>query len=77
MVYELEIRKLGNSKAVILPKELLAMMNADTGDVLTLTQGGAPGEFRLQAGDPKFAKTMQIAEKVMRKYRNALKELAK
>ena len=44
------------------------------GSTLYLT--AAMDGYRVTAYDPEFAKTMTIAEKVMRRYRNALRELA-
>ena len=76
MVVELKLRKIGNSVGVVLPKEALVRLNADEGDVLFLTDA-ADGSFRLTAGDPSFADKMAVAEKISRRYRNALRELAK
>ena len=76
MVLELKLRKVGNSVGLVLPKEALARLNAGDGDALYLTET-TDGGFRLTAGNPEFAETMKIAEKVSRRYRNALKELAK
>lgn len=76
MTIELKLRPLGNSVGAVFPKEALARMNAKEGDTLFLTE--APGgDFRLTTGDPDFAETMAIAEEGMRRYRNALRELAK
>ncbi len=76
MVVELKLRPLGNSVGAVIPKEALARMNAREGDTLYLTE--APdGGFRLTATDPAFAETMAVAEEGMRRYRNALRELAK
>ena len=76
MVVELKLRKIGNSVGVVLPKEALARLNADEGDVLFLTDA-ADGSFRLTSGDPSFADKMAVAEQISRRYRNALRELAK
>ena len=76
MVVALKLRAVGNSVGAVLPKEALSRLNAQAGDTIYLTE--APdGGFRLTAGDPEFAKTMALAEEGMRKYRNALRELAK
>lgn len=75
MVLELKLRQVGNSVGTVLPKEALAKLNAKEGDILYLTD--APDGFRLTAADPSFGKLMESAEKVMRRYRNTLKELAK
>ena len=76
MVVELKLRKVGNSLGVVMPKEALARLNAVEGDVLVLTET-TDGGFRLTATDPNFAETMSAAEKISRRYRNALRELAK
>jgi putative addiction module antidote len=75
MTLELKVRKLGNSLGVVLPKEAAAMLNVEEGDQLYITE--APGGFRITAADPEFARQMEVAEKGMRKYRNALRALAK
>ena len=75
MTLELKIRRVGNSLGLVLPKEALAQLNVGDGDQLYITE--APGGFRLTAADPEFAKQMEIAEKGMKRYRNALRELAK
>jgi len=75
MTLELKVRKLGNSLGLVLPKEAAAVLKVGEGDQLYITE--APGGFRLTAADPEFAKQMEVAEKGMRRYRNALRELAK
>ena len=75
MTLELRIRRVGNSLGVVLPKEALAQLNVGDGDQIYITE--APGGFRLTAADPGFAKQMEVAEKGMRRYQNALRELAK
>ncbi|KQO56612.1 AbrB family transcriptional regulator [Methylobacterium sp. Leaf469] len=73
---KLEVKKIGNSTGLILPKELLSRLNLAQGDWLSLTEGG-DGSVRLSPLDPTFEKGMEIAEKAMKTYRNALSELAK
>ena len=76
MVYELKLRKVGNSIGTVLPKEALARLNADAGDALYLSET-TDGGFRVTASNPEFARKMQIADRLSRRYRHALKELAK
>ncbi len=76
MVLELKLRKIGNSVGLVLPKEALARLNADAGDALYLTET-TDGGFRLTATNPEFALKMKVAEGISRRYRHALKELAK
>jgi putative addiction module antidote len=73
---KIEIKKIGNSTGLILPKELLAKLQLKQGDVLFVTEL-AEGGFRLVPHDPTFERGMEIARKAMKTYRNALRELAK
>ena len=76
MVLELKLRKVGNSVGLVLPKEALARLNATDGDAVFLTE--APdGGFRVTASNPDFVRKMKAAESLSRRYRHALKELAK
>lgn len=76
MVIELKLRKVGNSVGIVLPKEALARLNAGEGDTLALTDS-PDGGFRITLTREEFSKQMKAAEKVIRKYRNTLRELAK
>jgi putative addiction module antidote len=73
---KLEVKKIGNSTGVILPKELLARLKLEKGDWLYVSET-ADGGLRLTPYDPTFEKGMQVAKKAMKTYRNALAELAK
>ena len=73
---KLEVKRVGNSTGLILPKELLGKLNLAQGDWLYVTEN-ADGSVRLSPYDPAFEKGMKIAEKAMKTYRNALAELAK
>jgi putative addiction module antidote len=76
MVVELKLRKVGNSIGVVLPKEALARLNAAEGDSVFLTES-PDGGLRVTTQSPEFAKKMKVFESVSRRYRNALRELAK
>lgn len=73
---KIEIKKIGNSTGVILPKELLAQLGLAQGDMLYVTKT-AEGGVKLEPHDPEFERGMEIARKAMRKYKNVLTELAK
>ena len=75
MTIELKLRKVGNSVGLVLPKEALAHLKVQEGDTVTLTE--AQDGVRLTASNPEFAKSMAIFESLNRRYRNALRELAK
>jgi len=70
----LKVSKVGNSLGVILPKEATATLHVEAGDMLYLTQ--APGGFRVTPYDPTFERHMTVARSVMKRRRNALRELA-
>ena len=70
-----EIKKIGNSSGLILPKELLARLRLDQGDKVTITE--TPDGFVVSRSDPVFDRGMEIARKAMKQYRNTLTELAK
>ena len=71
---KLEIKKIGNSTGVILPKELLARLRVGKGDELYALE--TPDGIRLTAFDPELAAQMEVAEEVMRKRRTLLNKLA-
>lgn len=72
---KLELKKIGNSTGLILPKDLLARLGLQQGDSVTVTE--TPDGLAIRRGDETFDKGMEIARKGMRIYRNALSELAK
>jgi len=76
MAIETKVRKIGNSYGIVLPKEALNALKVEEGATLYLTE--APdGALRITPEKPGFAEKMEIAESLMRRYRNALRELAK
>ena len=75
MILELKVRKIGNSLGLVLPKEALTHLKVQEGDTLTLTE--TQDGVRLTASDPESAKTMAVFESLNKRYRNALRELAK
>ena len=72
---KLTVRRVGNSLGVTLPIEATNVLRVQEGDVIYLTEG--PDGFRVTPYDPEFEGTMAAAEDFMRRYRNALRELAK
>ncbi len=72
---KLEIKKIGNSTGLILPKELLSRLGLQQGDEVVVTE--TPDGFAVKRGDDTFEKGIEIARKAMKTYRNTLKELAK
>ena len=76
MAYKTKVRKIGNSLGIVLPKEALQAMKVDEGATLYITE--APEHaVRVTPSEPGFAEKAEIAEDLMKRYRNALRELAK
>ena len=74
-VMKLELKRIGNSTGLILPRDLLTRLGLDQGDSVVITE--APGGFKVSKYDETFARGLDIARKAMKTYRNALEELAK
>jgi putative addiction module antidote len=72
---KLKLVKIGNSTGVILPKEVLDRLNLTAGDQLSCTQ--TPDGITLSSREVDFDEQMAAARDVMKRYRNALRELAK
>jgi putative addiction module antidote len=76
MVIELKLRKVGNSVGIVLPKEVLARLKVEEGDTVCVSDA-ADGSLRVSAANQEFVRQMEAAQDVVRRYRNALRELAK
>jgi putative addiction module antidote len=74
-IMQLNVKKRGNSLSVIVPKEMAINMGIDDGDSLFATK--TANGYEISAYDPNFAKKIEAARQGMKKYRNALIELAK
>jgi len=72
---QLKVTTVGNSLGVVLPKELLAKLRIGKGDHLYVAE--LPDGVKLTPYDAEFARQMAVAEKIMRRRRHVLKELAK
>jgi len=70
----LKLISVGNSVGVILPKEVLAKLQAGKGTTLYLTE--SPEGFLLTRYDQEFAEQMKLAKEVMDEYKDALHVLA-
>jgi putative addiction module antidote len=71
----LKVRKIGNSLGVVLPKDVLAKLRVGEGDDLTVSE--TPDGVALTAFDDEVARQIEIGRDLMKRYRNALRELAK
>jgi putative addiction module antidote len=73
---KIEIKKIGNSDGLILPRELMQRLDLKRGQQLHITEL-AGGGFQVLPYDPDFEKTMKIADEIMDEYRDTLAALAK
>lgn len=71
----IKVTTVGSSTGVVLPKEALARLKVKKGDRLFLVE--TPRGYELVPYDPEFARQMEASEEGMRRFRNALHELAK
>lgn len=73
---KIEVKKIGNSTGLILPKELVARLNLEQGQWLHV-QEVPEGGVRLTPYDPDFDTAMSLVDEVMDEYRDTLRVLAK
>ncbi|MFW5883730.1 MAG: AbrB/MazE/SpoVT family DNA-binding domain-containing protein [Verrucomicrobiota bacterium] len=71
-----KVRKIGGSLGIIIPKEALSEMNVSEGSTVHLT-AAAQRSVMITPDRPGFKEKMAIAEDLMGRYHNALRELAK
>lgn len=71
----LKITQIGNSVGIVLPKEAVSRLKVEKGDVVYLTE--AADGYRITPYDPAFDQQIEKARAIMKRRRNALRELAK
>jgi putative addiction module antidote len=71
----LKLTQIGNSVGVILPKEVLARLKVEKGDVLYLTE--AANGVNLTPYDPALQEQIDAGREFMREYRDTFHQLAK
>lgn len=71
----LKLIPIGNSTGVIFPKELLRDLGAAQGQSISYVK--TPNGIELRPYDADFEQQMEVLREVMRRRRNALRELAK
>lgn len=69
------VTQIGNSLGVILPRDLAERLRVRKGDELSVVE--TPDGIELTRYDPDFEEKMALAREVTRRYRNALRELAR
>ena len=73
---KIEIKRIGNSDGLILPRELMQRLDLKRGQQLHIVEL-AGGGFQVLPYDPDFEKTMEAADKIMDEYKDTLAALAK
>jgi putative addiction module antidote len=73
---KIEIKKIGNSDGLILPRELMRKLDLKRGQQLHVTEM-AGGGLQLLPYDPDFEETMQVVDGIIDEYRDTLAALAK
>ena len=70
-----KITRVGNSSALILPKEALALLHADQGHDVYLSE--TPGGLKITRTNPDFERQIQLAYEAMDRFPNVFATLAK
>jgi putative addiction module antidote len=70
-----KLTRIGNSLGFTLPKEALARFNLREGDTVFVQQ--TANGIELTPYDPEFEEQMNVADSLLRRYRNAFRALAK
>jgi antitoxin MazE len=73
---KIEIKRIGNSDGLILPRELMQRLDLKRGQQLHVNELPGGG-LQLLPYDPDFEKTMELAEEAMDEYKDTLAALAK
>jgi putative addiction module antidote len=71
----LKLTQIGNSVGVILPKEVLARLKLEKGDMVFLTD--AAGGVNLTPYDPALDEQLALGREFMREYRDTFHQLAR
>jgi len=71
----LKLTAIGTSTGVVIPKEMLNRLKLGRGDKLFVIE--TPSGYLLTPYDPDVERQLEIGKRVMRRYRNALRAMAK
>ena len=74
-MHVLKLTQIGNSVGVILPKDVLSSLKLEKGESIFLIE--TPGGYVVTPYDPSFEQQMTMTERIMKKRRAALHQLAK
>ncbi len=71
----IKLMQIGNSAGLLLPQKALDRLGVKMGDTISLA--ATPDGYELVPCYAEFGRQIKIAKTGMRRYRNALRELAK
>ena len=74
MAASTKVIAIGNSAGIILPKETLERLNVRKGDSLYVQE--TPSGLQITPYDTEFEAKMEVAERMIRRYRDTFKKLA-
>jgi putative addiction module antidote len=74
MATVVKVTTVGNSVGIVLPREILAQLQVEKGDMLYVTP--TPDGVKLTPYSEEFAQRMEVFESVMRENRDVLRKLA-
>jgi len=74
MTYSAKVSKVGNSSALIIPRDLMDKLRLEQGDTVTISDTEAG--LLVSPYDEAKTKQLDIAHKIMRENRNMLRKLA-
>ena len=74
-MFALKLTQIGNSVGVILPKEALARMKLEKGDMVFMTD--TPEGYQLAPYNPDVAEQIEAGREFMRDFRDTFHALAK
>lgn len=74
MATAVKITTVGNSAGIVLPKEVLSHLHVEKGDTLYVTK--TKEGIQLVPYDEEFSAQMEAAERVIGRYKDALRRLA-
>jgi putative addiction module antidote len=72
---KVKVTPIGNSLGILIPKEALSKLKAGRGDTLYLVE--SPDGYTLTPYQQDFEEQVDAASKLMKRYKNTLRELAK
>jgi putative addiction module antidote len=74
MPTSVKVTTVGSSVGIVLPREILEKLRVEKGDILYVTE--TPEGVQLTPYQRGFAEKIEVAKKVMRRNRDALRKLA-